>query len=107
VLRTGYSIVTAPDIDRPVAEYDNVSCGHCQKVIFVKAGSACTIYLIPVLDHESRAWRWTEEAGAFCRVCMRPICLTCHDQGRCRTWERQIEASEARERFLQAAGIRG
>lgn len=105
---TGYSIVTSPDSDRPVAEYDNTTCGHCQQAIFVKPGSACTVYLIPVLD-DNRVWRWREEPGAFCRVCMRPICLTCHDQGqgRCRTWERMIERSEARERFLQAAGIRG
>lgn len=100
---TGYSIVTSPDTDHPVAEYDNTSCGHCQQVIFVKPGSACTIYLIvdPV------AWQWKEEPGAFCRVCMRPICLACHATGRCRTWERLIERAEARERFLQAAGIRG
>lgn len=98
---TGYAQVVDPD--RPLVEMDSTTCGHCQRVIFTKAGTASTVYLI--VDRRTLDWR--EEMGAFCRVCMRPVCLACHAQGGCTPWERQLEASEARERFLQAAGIRG
>lgn len=98
---TGYATIVEPD--RPTIERDTTTCGHCQRVIFVKPGTACTVYLI--VDRPTLTWR--EAMGAFCRVCMRPVCLPCHDHGRCTPWEKMLEASEARERFLQQAGIRG
>lgn len=85
--------VTVVDPDAPVWERDTCTCGHCQRVIFLKAGAGVTTYLIQHTDG-----RWTEEAGAFCRCCMRPICLRCHDVGTCRPFEKQIEAMEARGR---------
>lgn len=88
---SGYATIVDPD--RPTVERDTASCGHCQQVIFTKPGSAATVYLI----FDRASWRWREEAGAFCRVCMRPVCLACHDQGRCTPWERRIEAAERRE----------
>lgn len=97
---TGYATVVEPD--QPLVERDTITCGHCQRVIFVKPKTAQTVYL--VFDRET--WQWREVMGAFCRVCMRSVCLACHDQGRCRPWERMLEVAEARERFLQAAGIR-
>jgi hypothetical protein len=98
---TGYATIVEPD--RPLVERDTCTCGHCQRIIFTKPHTAATVYL--VLDRRTLTWR--EEAGAFCRVCMRPVCLTCHAEGRCTPWERKLEVAEARERFLQAAGIRG
>lgn len=98
---TGYATIVDPD--HPLVERDTCTCGHCQRVIFTKPNTAATVYL--VLDRRTLTWR--EEAGAFCRVCMRPVCLACHAEGRCTPWERKLEASEARERFLQVAGIRG
>jgi len=80
---------------------DTVSCGHCQRVIVVKPGTASTVYL--TFDRQS--WTWKEEAGAFCRVCMRPICLPCCDLGRCLPWEKTLEASEARDRLRRSAGV--
>jgi hypothetical protein len=98
---TGYATIVEPD--RPTVERDTITCGHCQRAIFVKPHTAATVYLI--LDRRTLSWR--EEAGAFCRVCMRPVCLSCHAHGRCTPWEQLLEASEARERFCQQAGIRG
>ena len=84
----GYAQFIAPE---QVVERDTCTCGHCNRVIFVKPRSASTVYLI-----QHRDGRWTEEAGAFCRVCMRPVCLRCHDVGTCTPMERMIEQMEAR-----------
>lgn len=92
----GYATITDPA--DPVVEYDTCNCGHCQRIIFTKPGSAQTVYLF-IRQHEVK-----EEMGAFCRVCMRPVCLQCHDMGTCTPWERQIEQMEARRRFLEAVG---
>ena len=93
----GYLSISDPD--RRLVEYDVLSCGHCQKVIFAKPGTASTVYLIPIRPKDEHdlavIGRWIEEPGAFCRVCMRPICLPCHDVGTCRTWEQLIESMEA------------
>jgi hypothetical protein len=93
---TGYATLVDPDA--PLVERDTCTCGHCQRVIFIKPGSASTVYLI----FDRVGWRWQEEAGAFCRVCMRPICLSCCAVGRCTPWERQLEASEARDRLRRS-----
>jgi hypothetical protein len=92
VLRPGgYSTITDPDAPRAV-ELDTLQCGHCARHIHVKPGSASTIYLFPQANGQV-----LEEAGAMCRVCMRPVCLTCHDtnHGQCEVWEKKIERMEA------------
>jgi hypothetical protein len=83
----GYATIVDPD--RPTWERDAIGCGHCQRIVFVKPGSATTVYLI-----QHRDGRWTEEAGAFCRVCMRPVCLPCHKLGTCTPFERMLEQQE-------------
>jgi hypothetical protein len=100
VLRPG-GYVTIVDPDHPTVEQDTCGCGHCQRIIQTKAGSAATVYLIPT----ATPGQYREEAGAFCRVCMRPVCLPCHAQGTCAPWERQLEIAERRDRFLRAVGI--
>jgi hypothetical protein len=77
------------DPDHPTVERDSICCGHCNRAVFVKPGSGATVYLLPHRDG-----RWTEEAGAFCRVCMRPVCLRCHDVGSCTPIERWLEQQE-------------
>ena len=94
----GYAQIVDPD--QPLLERDTVTCGHCNRIIFVKPGSATTIYL---LHH--RDGRVTEEAGAFCRVCMRPVCLPCHDQGSCTPWEKMLELAESRGRLLRSLSL--
>lgn len=85
----GYLVVAAPDA--PALERDTIQCGHCQKIVAVKPGTASTVYMIPRRDGSFK-----EEPGAFCRVCMRPVCLPCHDIGTCTPFERQLERLEAR-----------
>lgn len=96
---SGYATIVDPDA--PLIERDTITCGHCQRVVFTKPGTAATVYLI--LNRQTLTY--TEESGAFCRTCMRPICLPCCDQGHCLVWERRLEASEARDRLRRAVGV--
>lgn len=88
----GYATITAPDA--PLVEYDTRTCGHCQRVVFVKPGSGGTVYLLPRVGGG-----WREEMGCGCRVCMKPVCLQCHHIGTCTPWERRLDASERRDRL--------
>jgi hypothetical protein len=83
-----------------VVERDTITCGHCQQIVFVKPGTGATVYLLPQSQGPDE-----EEPGAFCRVCMTAICLPCHDVGRCAPFERELERSESRARFLRSAGL--
>lgn len=94
----GYAVIVSPA--QPVREFDSITCGHCQRVVFVKAGSASTVYLIPTRPLGS----YREEPGASCRCCMRAVCLACHAKGTCTPWEQALERSEARDRLRRAVG---
>jgi hypothetical protein len=85
----GYATIVDPD--HSTIKYDTVQCGHCDAVIYLKPGSGITVYMIVHRDG-----RWTEEMGAFCRVCMRPVCLQCHDIGACLPFEKQLERMEGK-----------
>lgn len=109
----GYATITDPDAAHP-AEWDTCSCGHCQAIIFTKPGSVSTIYLLPI-DPTSPAdlavlGRFKEEAGAFCQICMRPICLRCYRISLtaaipCAVWEKQFEQSEKQQAALSSLGL--
>lgn len=90
---TGYATITEPDA--PLVERDTTTCGHCQRVIFVKPHTLSTIYVI--FDRETS--QWCEAPGCGCFLCQRPICLRCHDLGTCRPWQEQLARSEARDRL--------
>lgn len=90
--------LTVADPDAPLLERDTITCGHCQRIVLVKPGTAATVYLIPVQPVPGRivTGHYHEEPGAFCRQCMRAVCLHCHDVGTCRTWEQLLESLESR-----------
>lgn len=92
----GYSTIVEPGC--PTIQRDTVQCGHCDAVIDLKPGSGITVYLIPLGFVEGQPI-WQEEAGAFCRVCMRPVCLTCHDRNRgtCDPFEKKLARMEGRK----------
>jgi hypothetical protein len=94
----GYAILVDPDQGQPI-EWDTAACGHCERVIFTKPNQAATVYLV---QHPITGAFLGEEAGAFCRVCMRPVCLPCHAVGRCVPWERRLDAMEARARLVHS-----
>lgn len=84
----GYALILDPAA--PLVERDTITCGHCNRIIFIKPGHGITTYLLQRPDG-----LWTEEPGAFCRICMRPVCLVCHDHGRCLPLEARLAAAEA------------
>lgn len=81
----GYAMIVDPD--HPLAEYDTVTCCHCGRVVFTKAGTASTVYLL----FDAKNWRWVEEPGAGCWHCQKPVCLPCYDLGVCLPMERRLE----------------
>lgn len=92
---SGYGQIVSPDADRPRWEADSLACGHCNRHVWVKPGTASTVYLILHPDPTSPTGaRWVEEPGAACRLCMTPVCLPCHDRGTCTPFERQLELAE-------------
>lgn len=91
---SGYAVISDPQAAVPQFEWDTASCGHCQRVIFTKPGSAQTVYVFPQADGSAK-----EEMGAGCRVCMRPVCLQCCEIGICQPWETQVELMEAAGRL--------
>ena len=106
----GYLQVIDPDCQ--TVERDTITCGHCQRVVFTKPGTASTVYLIPAKPrgpHDLDALKRQEEVpGAFCRVCMRSVCLQCHDLGTCRPAEKfleQVEKAGRRNQFLRSVGL--
>lgn len=73
----GYAVWTGPDA---LVEKDSVTCGHCNRIFFVGA-------------KEDPA-----NIGGLCKQCMRLTCPRCTADGRCLPLEKQIEASEERDR---------
>lgn len=94
----GYGVWADRDNGRVQRELDTVQCCHCQAHIWVKPGSATTVYLLPDLTQPSG---WREAPGAGCRLCMKPVCLSCEARGTCTPFERRIEQQEARERLVR------
>jgi len=84
----GYGVIFDPDIPQPW-ERDTVNCRHCNRVIFVKPGSASTVYQIQGADGV-----WREEAGAWCGCCHGPVCLQCDADGRCLPFEAKLAKME-------------
>ena len=80
-----YSITFNPD--GPPIERDSFTCGHCQKVTFVKPGQRA------------------DDIGGLCKVCMNLICPECTDLMICDVFEKKLERAEAKDRFLRSAGL--
>jgi hypothetical protein len=89
----GYAQVIDPGSDVLIKERDTIQCGHCGKHISIKPGTGNTVYLYTKIING--IIQTVEEMGAFCRVCMTPVCLTCHDDGRCLPLEKRLQQLEA------------
>ena len=98
----GYAVISSPD--GPMTERDCITCVHCQRVVEVKPGSGSTVYLtrwlILSVDPRLPAQIVVDEhAGAMCARCNRPVCLKCHDLGRCIPFEVRLAKMEGRLSF--------
>jgi hypothetical protein len=87
-MRHPHGQVTILDPETRVVELDTITCAHCQQIVLVKPATAATVYYV-----EGPAGRM-EEPGAMCRLCMKPVCLRCHERGRCTPFERRLERME-------------
>lgn len=85
----GYVTVVNAENGRTL-ERDTISCAHCNQIVMVKPGTGCTTYYIPQFIGPPK-----EEAGAWCAICNKPVCLTCHAHGRCTPLMLRIERMEA------------
>ena len=65
---------------------DFFRCYHCQRTVFVRPRQDPT------------------ELGGLCKSCMHLICPTCVGKV-CTPWEKAMERMEARQRFLNSAGL--
>ncbi|SRR5258706_14364620 len=88
----GYSTIVEPG--HQTIQRDTVQCGHCDTIIDLKPGSGHTVYLIFVAFDALNRPVYKEEMGAFCGVCMRPVCLPCHGIGTCIPLEKMLETME-------------
>jgi hypothetical protein len=85
----GYGIICDPSLPRSI-ECDTVQCGHCGGHVRVKPGSGLTVYLLPTAIPGS----YREEMGCWCGKCSTPICLGCHQRGRCTPFELWLDRQE-------------
>ncbi len=108
MLRPQGQITIAGDI-KQIQEYDTISCGHCNQIVRVKPGTGSTVYIVDRLHIEPLTRKahivLEEEMGAFCRCCMKAVCLQCHDVGECIPLMKRIEELEARGRMLKSLGL--
>lgn len=81
----GYAVIAMPD--GPPREADTITCSHCQRIVFVRAGHNAS------------------DLGGFCRCCMRNTCGPCADIGTCTPFERKLEAIERRAALHRTLGI--
>lgn len=99
----GYAYIVNPDspglmrLDDPRAkpeqlwegttELDTFQCGHCGR------------------HHHVRPRQRPEDIGGLCKQCMRAICPTCVDTGRCEPLEKKLAMAEERDRTRRSYGI--
>ncbi len=81
----GYGVAFGPDATH---EHDTFTCGHCQFVVIVPAKT-----------------RDPADLGGLCKICMALVCPKCYGKNACTPWEKQMEVSEARDRFRREAGL--
>lgn len=80
----GYACISDPE--EGVRECDTMTCAHCNRVTHIK----------PTMR--------PEDMGGFCRMCMKPICVKCTDEGSCTPFEKRLEEIEERDRIRRSYG---
>lgn len=96
----GVAVITTPLGN--VVEQKTTTCGHCQKICFIEAGTDGTGGIsgqVPGLAPRER--RGTD----VCHICWRIVCGPCHARGICMPWEERLKKAESRADFLRSAGL--
>ena len=97
----GVAVVTMPYGDNH--EVKTVTCGHCQLICLVEAGTDGTgsEFAEPVTGLIQRKRPGTH----VCHICWRLVCDKCHHIGTCTPWEEKLKKMEQRADFLRSAGL--
>lgn len=80
----GYLINDGRPAGGTLKEFDTVACKHCQAVIKVQRGA---------------------RSGAFCRLCMGPVCDTARCATRCEPFFKKIEEKIRRQALFKSIGL--
>jgi hypothetical protein len=84
----GYLVTRDRVSGKVIAEADTFTCGHCNRVVAIAPNTR------------------PEDLGGHCKVCYGLTCPACTRQGSCVPFERQLEASERKDRLRrQIAGL--
>ena len=83
----GYGVATDRETGKVLKEEDTYSCGHCNKVVFVK----------PKCD--------PADLGGLCYQCMKLICPHCHGVGTCDPLEKKLEREAASYHARRSYGL--
>lgn len=99
----GYLKISDPE--GPGVEQDSFSCGHCQKVSFVKP-TPFGVGLHVVAGGISLGNPAPQLLGGLCKVCMRLMCPACTAKreagGDCIPFEKALALEESRNAFLKS-----
>ncbi len=80
----GVATETSPE---GVKECDTFTCGHCQRIVFVRPKQSAS------------------DMGGLCKVCMTLICPRCTGAGFCLPFMKKLEAEEDLDRRLRSYGV--
>jgi len=67
----GWAVTVDPDLPGGQREADTLTCGHCQRIIFVAS-----------------------DPGGGCYQCQAPVCVACAEAGICLPFEAWLDAME-------------
>ena len=86
-MRNPGGVLIATDPFGPTIEIDTFTCGHCNRIKYVKPKEK------------------PEDIGGLCKVCMKLICGDCVDTGKCDPLEEKLKREESRNEVLRSYGI--
>ena len=94
----GYAIWSSPEGGQ--LERDSFSCGHCNRVCFVRPRTASNgKATVPLPGTPPLPKEFDGLNGGLCHVCWQMICGPCADKDTCVPLERKLEAAERASRF--------
>ncbi len=92
----GVATITLPYGE--VQEKKTATCAHCDRIVYVQAGTDGTSPLSPKIGIP-------EELPAVCHICWSLVCGRCHEIGICRPLEERLKEIEERDRFRRQMGL--
>lgn len=92
----GIATITLPYGE--VQELKTATCAHCDRIVYVQAGTDGTNPLSPSIGFK-------QEPPAVCHICWSLVCADCHRIGICKPLELRLQQIEDRDRFARQVGL--